>query len=77
MIMRFLEKLFSGSDDVSSNRMIAVVAFIIFIYVIIYSLHRELEVSLIETYLEYLLIIILSGLGLKGLEKISALIKKK
>lgn len=76
MILKFLGKLLSGTDEVSSNRTIAVIAFIAFLYVIFYSLTRELFNDNIVTYLEYLLVIILSGLGLKGIEKISTLFRK-
>ena len=77
MILKFLNRLLSSGDEVSSNRTIATIAFIVFVYIIIYSLHKELEITLIETYLDHLLIIIISGLGLKGIEKITDIIKRK
>lgn len=77
MIIKFLSKLLSGSDEVSSNRTVAMISFIVFIFVILYSICNELFNDHIISYLEFLLVIILAGLGLKGIEKISGIIKRK
>jgi hypothetical protein len=76
MVIKFLGKLLSGNDEISSNRTIATIAFAAFLYVILYSLHKQIFDEIISTYLNYLLVIILAGLGMKGLEKISSFFKK-
>ena len=56
---------------------ISFISFIVFIFVILYSIYNKLFNDHIISYLEFLLVIILAGLGLKGVEKISGIIKRK
>lgn len=78
-MIKFIRKLLSNSDDISSNRFIGVISFIILISIIIYSILKgqKVNVEIFKESLLYLTIIILSALGFKDGIKAINNIKKK
>ena len=78
LVFDWFARLLSGSDDVSSNRLVGVVAFLFFLYFINTAIHTTVtNDELLSKAIEYLFYIIVSALGLKGIEKIVGYFKNK
>ena len=78
LLFDWFSRLLSGSDDVSSNRFVGVIAFFFLLHLINVALYQTVtNEELLTKSIEYLFYIIVSALGLKGIEKIIGYFKNK